>query len=93
MFGSPSYLKQVVEYCKALFGECDKTIEKDIYIALRLFGRNKVIDSFRTSVKAENPYRYMKGIWKNWEDEMNGSDSQGKNEGGEAQDVPMVNWT
>ena len=93
VFGSPSYLKQMVEYCKALFGECDKTIEKDIYIALRLFGRNKVIDSFRASVKAENPYRYMKGIWKNWEDEMKDSDGQGKNEGGEAQDVPMVNWT
>lgn len=93
VFGSPSYLKQVVEYCKALFGECDKTIEKDIYIALRLFGRNKVIDSFRASVKAENPYRYMKGIWKNWKDEMKDSDGQGKNEGGEAQDVPMVNWT
>lgn len=93
VFGSPSYLKQMVEYCKALFGECDKTIEKDIYIALRLFGRNKVIDSFRASVKAENPYRYMKGIWKNWEDEMNGIDGQGKNEGGGAQDVPMVNWT
>ena len=93
VFGSPSYLKQVVEYCKALFGECDKTIEKDIYIALGLFGRNKVIDSFRASVKTENPYRYMKGIWKNWEDEMNDSDGQGKNEGGRAQDVPMVNWT
>ena len=93
VFGSPSYLKQMVEYCKALFGECDKTIEKDIYIALRLFGRNKVIDSFRASVKAENPYRYMKGIWKNWEDEMNGIDRQGKNEGGGAQAVPMVNWT
>ena len=93
VFGSPSYLKQMVEYCKALFGECDKTIEKDIYIALGLFGRNKVIDSFRASVKAENPYRYMKGIWKKWEDEMKDSDGQGKNEGGGAQNVPMVNWT
>lgn len=92
VFGSPSYLKQMVEYCKALFGECDKTIEKDIYIALGLFGRNKVIDSFRASVKAENPYRYMKGIWKNWEDEMNDSDGQGKNEGGGARVVPMVSW-
>lgn len=93
VFGSPSYLKQMVEYCKALFGECDKTIEKDIYIALGLFGRNKVIDSFRASVKAENPYRYMKGIWKNWKDEMKDSDGQEENEGGRAQDVPMVNWT
>ena len=93
VFGSPSYLKQMVEYCKALFGECDKTIEKDIYIALGLFGRNKVIDSFRASVKAENPYRYMKGIWENWKNEMDASDGQGKSEGGGAQNVPMVNWT
>ena len=93
VFGISSNLKQVAEYYKALFGECDKTIEKDIYIALGLFGRDKVIDSFRASVKAENPYRYMKGIWKNWKDEMKDSDGQGKNEGGGAQNVPMVNWT
>ena len=89
---SPSNLNQMVEYYKTLFGECNKTVEKDIARALGLFGRDKVISSFRDSVKAENPYRYMKGIWKNWEDEMNGSNGQGKNEGGGAQVVPMVSW-
>ena len=89
---SPSNLNQMVEYYKTLFGECNKTIEKDIDRALGLFGRDKVISSFKESVKAENPYRYMKGIWKNWEDEMNGSDGQGKNEGGGARVVPMVSW-
>lgn len=89
---SPSNLNQMVEYYKTLFGSCTKTIEKDIDRALGLFGRDKVISSFRESVKAENPYRYMKGIWKNWEDEMNGSDGQGKNEGGGARVVPMVSW-
>ena len=90
---SSSNLNQMVEYYKTLFGKCNKNIEKDIDRALGLFGRDKVISSFRESVKAENPYRYMKGIWKNWEDEMNDSDGQGKNEGGGAQAVPMVNWT
>lgn len=89
---SPSNLNQMVEYYKTLFGSCTKTIEKDIDRALGLFGRDKVISSFRESVKAENPYRYMKGIWKNWENEMNGSDGQGKNEGGGARVVPMVSW-
>lgn len=89
---SQSNLNQMVEYYKTLFGECNKTIEKDINRALGLFGRDKVISSFRDSVKAENPYRYMKGIWKNWEDEMNGSDGQGKNEGCGARVVPMVSW-
>ena len=89
---SPSNLNQMVEYYKTLFGECNKTIEKDISRALGLFGRDKVISSFRDSVKAENPYRYMKGIWKNWEDEMNDSDGQGKNEDGGARVVPMVSW-
>ena len=89
---SQSNLNEMVEYYKTLFGECNKTIEKDIYIALGLFGRNKVIDSFRASVKAENPYRYMKGIWKNWKDEIEDSDGQGKNEGGGAMVVPMVSW-
>ena len=89
---SQSNLNQMVEYYKTLFGECNKTIEKDIDRALGLFGGDKVISSFRESVKAENPYRYMKGIWKNWEDEMNGSDGQGKNEGGGARVVPMVSW-
>ena len=89
---SPSNLNQMVEYYKTLFGSCTKTIEKDIDRALGLFGRDRVISSFRESVKAENPYRYMKGIWKNWEDEMNGSNGQGKNEGGGARVVPMVSW-
>ena len=89
---SQSNLNQMVEYYKTLFGECNKTIEKDINRALGLFGRDKVISSFRDSVKAENPYRYMKGIWKNWEDEMNDSDGQGKNEDGGARVVPMVSW-
>ena len=89
---SPSNLNQMVEYYKTLFGSCSKTIEKDIDRALGLFGRDKVISSFKESVKAENPYRYMKGIWKNWEDEMNGSNGQDKNEGGGARVVPMVSW-
>ena len=89
---SPSNLNQMVEYYKTLFGSCTKTIEKDIDRAFGLFGRDKVISSFRESVKAENPYRYMKGIWKNWEDEMNGSDVQGENKGGGARVVPMVSW-
>ena len=89
---SQSNLNQMVEYYKTLFGNCTKNIEKDINRALGVFGRDKVISSFRESVKAENPYRYMKGIWKNWEDEMDGSNGQGKNEGGGAQVVPMVSW-
>ena len=89
---SSSNLNQMVEYYKTLFGKCNKNIEKDIDRALGLFGRDKVISSFRESVKAENPYRYMKGIWKNWENEMNASNGQGKNEGGGAMVVPMVSW-
>ena len=89
---SPSNLNQMVEYYKTLFGECNKTIEKDIDRALGLFGRDKVISSFKASVSAKAPYRYMKGIWKNWEDEMNDSDGQGKNEDGGARVVPMVSW-
>ena len=89
---SQSNLNEMVEYYKTLFGECNKTIEKDIDRALGLFGRDKVISSFKASVSAKAPYWYMKGIWKNWEDEMNGSDGQGKNEGGGAMVVPMVSW-
>lgn len=90
---SSSNLNQMVEYYKTLFGKCNKNIEKDINRALGLFGRDKVISSFRASVSAKDPYRYMKGIWKNWEGEMNGIDGQGENEGGGAMVVPMVSWT
>ena len=89
----PNPKEKVKEIYEKVFNtECTDIVKQGIDKAVELFGEEKVISSIRTSVGAENPYGYMKGIWKNWEDEMKDSDGQGKNEGGGAQNVPMVDW-
>lgn len=86
--------EKVKELYKYFFNtEYTDTVKQGIDEAVELFGEEKVMSSIRASIGADNPYGYMKGIWKNWKDEMKDSDGQGKNEGGEAQNVPMVNWT
>ena len=86
--------EKVKELYKYFFStEYTDTVKQGIDEAVELFGEEKVMSSIRASIGAENPYGYMKGIWKNWKDEMKDSDGQGKNEGGGAQNVPMVNWT
>jgi hypothetical protein len=83
----------VKELYKYFFStEYTDTVKQGIDEAVELFGEEKVMSSIRASIGAENPYGYMKGIWKNWMDEMNGSDGQGKDKGGGAQNVPMVDW-
>ena len=85
--------EKVKELYKYFFNtEYTDTVKQGIDEAVDLFGEEKVMSSIRASIGAENPYGYMKGIWKNWKNEMKDSDGQGKNEGGGAQDVPMVNW-
>ena len=86
--------EKVKELYKYFFStEYTDTVKQGIDEAVELFGEEKVMSSIRASIGAENPYGYMKGIWKNWKNEMKDSDGQGKSEGGRAQDVPMVNWT
>ena len=34
-----------------------------------MFDKDVVIESFRLSIGKDNPYLYMKGIWKKWKDE------------------------
>lgn len=85
--------EKVKELYKYFFStEYTDTVKQGIDEAVELFGEEKVMSSIRASIGAENPYGYMKGIWKNWMDEMNGSDGQGKDKGGGAQNVPMVDW-
>lgn len=89
----PNPKEKVKEIYEKVFNtECTDIVKQGIDKAVELFGDEKVISSIRASVGAENPYGYMKGIWKNWEDEIEDSDGQGKNEGGGAQNVPMVDW-
>lgn len=86
--------EKVKELYKYFFkAEYNDTVKQGIDEAVDLFGEEKVMSSIRAAFGAENPYGYMKGIWKNWKNEMKDSDGQGKNEGGGAQNVPMVNWT
>lgn len=51
------------------FGVCNSLVINDIQNALTIFDKDVVIESFRLSIGKDNPYLYMKGIWKKWKDE------------------------
>lgn len=51
------------------FGVCNSLVINDIQNALTMFDKDVIIESFRLSIGKDNPYLYMKGIWKKWKDE------------------------
>ena len=64
-----SDVRELIEMYQENFGVCNPLVINDIQNSLTMFDKDVVIESFRLSIGKDNPYLYMKGIWKKWKDE------------------------
>ena len=62
-------VQELIEMYQENFGVCNPLVINDIQNSLMMFDKDVVIESFRLSIGKDNPYLYMKGIWKKWKDE------------------------
>ena len=62
-------VQELIEMYQENFGVCNPPVINDIQNSLTMFDKDVVIESFRLSIGKDNPYLYMKGIWKKWKDE------------------------
>ena len=62
-------VQELIEMYQENFGVCNPLVINDIQNSLTMFDKDVVIESFRLSIGKDNPYLYMKGIWKKWKDE------------------------
>ena len=62
-------VQELITMYQENFGVCNSLVINDIQNSLTIFDKDVVIESFRLSIGKDNPYLYMKGIWKKWKDE------------------------
>ena len=62
-------VQELIEMYQENFGVCNPLVINDIQNSLTMYDKDVVIESFRLSIGKDNPYLYMKGIWKKWKDE------------------------
>ena len=62
-------VQELIEMYQENFGVCNPLVINVIQNSLTMFDKDVVIESFRLSIGKDNPYLYMKGIWKKWKDE------------------------
>ena len=62
-------VQELITMYQENFGVCNSLVINDIQNSLMMFDKDVVIESFRLSIGKDNPYLYMKGIWKKWKDE------------------------
>lgn len=62
-------VQELITMYQENFGVCNSLVINDIQNALTMFDKDVIIESFRLSIGKDNPYLYMKGIWKKWKDE------------------------
>ena len=62
-------VQELITMYQENFGVCNSLVINDIQNSLTMFDKDVVIESFRLSIGKDNPYLYMKGIWKKWKDE------------------------
>lgn len=62
-------VQELITMYQENFGVCNSLVINDLQNTLLMFDKDVIIESFRLSVGKDNPYMYMKGIWKKWKDE------------------------
>ena len=62
-------VQELITMYQENFGVCNSLVINDLQNTLLMFDKDVIIESFRLSVGKDNPYLYMKGIWKKWKDE------------------------
>lgn len=62
-------VQELITMYQENFGVCNSLVINDLQNALSMFDKDVIIESFRLSIGKDNPYLYMKGIWKKWKDE------------------------
>lgn len=66
--GEQTDLEKLVEIYQENFGVANSIVQIELQNTLETFEKEMIIESFKFSIGKDNPFSYMRGIWKKWKD-------------------------
>lgn len=63
-----SDITELIEIYQANFGVSNSIVELELQEKLDIYGKEMMLESFKSSIGKDNPFAYMRGIWNKWKD-------------------------
>lgn len=61
-----SDITELIEIYQANFGVYNSIVELELQEKLDIYGKEMMLESFKSSIGKDNPFAYMRGIWNKW---------------------------
>ena len=58
--------QELIEIYQANFGVANSIVQLELKEKLGVYGKEMILESFKRSIGAKNPFLYMRGIWDKW---------------------------
>lgn len=62
-----SDITELIEIYQANFGVANSIVQLELKEKLELYGKEMMLESFKSSIGKDNPFAYMRGIWNKWD--------------------------
>ena len=57
----------MIEIYQENFGVSNSIVELELQEKLDIYGKEMMLESFKSSIGKDKPFAYMRGIWNKWE--------------------------
>lgn len=61
-----SDIQELIEIYQANFGVSNSIVELELQEKLDIYGKEMMLESFKSSIGKDKPFAYMRGIWNKW---------------------------
>ena len=61
--------QELIEIYQGNFGVANSIVQLELKEKLGVYGKEMILESFKRSIGAKNPFLYMRGIWENWKND------------------------
>lgn len=62
-----SEITELIEIYQENFGVANSIVQLELEEMLDIYGKEMMLESFKSSIGKDNPFAYMRGIWNKWE--------------------------
>ena len=62
-----SDIQELIEIYQENFGVSNSIVELELQKKLDIYGKEMMLESFKSSIGKDKPFAYMRGIWNKWE--------------------------
>lgn len=62
-----SDIQELIEIYQENFGVSNSIVELELQEKLDIYGKEMMLESFKSSIGKDKPFAYMRGIWNKWE--------------------------